>query len=176
VLTPGAKGEWDARSVSWPNVVADENGYVMFYSGADLAGGQAIGRATSADGITWSKYDDPTTSEAPVVESDPVIVGSGSWDQSKADRPRVVLAADGWVMIYTGSILNNRGLAFSADGIQWEQYANNPVITEEDFPISGTTWDTNLVYFEGTYFYFMEIGTLARTAIFLATHDGPLHP
>ncbi|MGH2582912.1 MAG: hypothetical protein ACRDFQ_08450 [Anaerolineales bacterium] len=67
-------------------------------------------------------------------------------------------------------------MAFSTDGVDWEQYSDNPIITNEDFPIPGSTWDTNLVYFEGTYFYFMEIGSLSGTAIFPATHIGDLVP
>ena len=177
VLLPGAEGEWDSGTLSWPNVVATEEGYVMFYGAKDAGNGLAIGRATSADGITWSKYDDPATTDAPYADSDPVIVGSGSgWDLRKAERPRAVLSPDGWVMIYPGSILNRRGLAFSQDGIHWEGYAGNPFITEDNFPVPGSTWDTALVYQDGVYYYFMEIGSLAATRIYLATFEGPLLP
>lgn len=176
VLTPGSDGEWDARKLSWPNVVATDTGFVMFYTGEDNAGNKAIGRATSKDGIRWIKHNHLDTAEAPYVESDPMIVGSGGgWDLSRADRPRAQLTPEGWVMLYTGSQLNNRGLVFSPDGHHWSEHPDNPVIAREDFPIEGgSTWDTNLLYVDGVYYYFMELGALNTTAIYLALHEGAL--
>ncbi|MGH2582911.1 MAG: hypothetical protein ACRDFQ_08445 [Anaerolineales bacterium] len=88
VLTPGAEGEWDARAVSWPNVIATDDGVCNVLFGFRQFWGPGNWSATSPDGIIWTKYNDPGTSEPPFAESDPVIIGSGSWDLSKADRPR----------------------------------------------------------------------------------------
>jgi hypothetical protein len=146
----------------------------MFYAGEDLSEHSNIGRATSPDGITWTKYDDPETTEEPFVESDPVVIASSGWDIRTVSRPVVLLTPDGYVMIYMGGILSRRGLAVSQDGIQWDSYEGNPILTENDFPIPGNTWDTALLYANGVYFYFMEIGTLQTTNIYLAKHAGSL--
>jgi predicted GH43/DUF377 family glycosyl hydrolase len=176
VLVGGDGGAWDWRGVYWPNVVQTEDGLFMFYGGKISSSISAIGLASSADGIHWAKYDDPSTTEAPHAESDPVLAASGEWEPNSVDRPRVQVTPDGWVMIFQGTRVTDRGLAFSQDGIAWQQYAENPFLTTLDFPVSGSTWDTSLLYLDNTYYYFMEIGTLAGTDIYLAMHEGPLVP
>jgi hypothetical protein len=178
VLSPGGPGEWDSRSLSWPSVNrADDGGFVMFYGGRNQLGNQSrIGMATSPDGITWTKYNDASTSDE-FSESDPVYAGEPGWDSAGVDRPEVQHTPDGWVMMYQGSNqLNNRGLAFSQDGISWTQHSDNPILTGQgDFPTPGTTWDTALVFNEGKYYYYMEIGNLSVsnfTDIYLGVHDG----
>ncbi|MDH3943100.1 MAG: hypothetical protein OEV06_03295 [Anaerolineae bacterium] len=174
VLSPGPDGAWDAVNVRWPNVVESDDGYVMFYGGAGPDGNFRIGRAESADGVTWIKYDDTRTGEGMFAESDPVLEASGEWDVRDADRPVVQLTPDGYVMIYTGGIISRRGIAVSKDGIHWGLFDGNPIISDQDFPVPGNTWDTALVYANGTYYYFMEIGTLDGTDIYLTIHEGPL--
>jgi len=50
-----------------------------------------------------------------------------------------------------------------------------PVLTTADFPIEGArTWDTALLYHDGCYLYWMELGTLACTDLYLAVHEGHL--
>ena len=94
-----------------------------------------------------------------------------------ADRPRAEYTPDGWVMIYTGAELNSRGLAFSSDGMHWEPFTGNPIIAKQDFQDWGeNTWDTNLLYHDGAYYYYMEVGSLSNTQIFLATFEGSLKP
>jgi hypothetical protein len=60
------------------------------------------GLATSADGINWTKYDDPSTTEAPYAKSDPVLQPSPSgWDAE--DVICSVMKTDtGWEMLYQG--------------------------------------------------------------------------
>ena len=177
ILSPGQGNEWDNNQLRWPNVVEAEDGYLMFYTGANASGGLAIGVATSEDGFVWTKYDNPQTSEEVYAESDPVIVGGEGWEGSMADRPRAQYTPDGWVMIYTGAELNSRGLAFSSDGMHWEPFTGNPIIAKEDFQDWGeNTWDTNLLYHDGAYYYYMEVGSLSNTQIFLATFEGSLKP
>jgi hypothetical protein len=106
--------------------------------------------------------------------SDPVFVAEGGWDQGKVGRPVPVITPEGWVMVYAGSDINQRGIVTSQDGINWTPYFVNPVLTSEDFPISGKTWDTALVYHSGTFYFYMEIGNLSRTNIYLFTHTGSL--
>lgn len=174
IVVAGEGDSWDNNKVQWPSVISTDDGYVMFYAGGDLLNNFGIGRATSPDGITWTKYDDLDTVEAPYAESDPVLIPSGGWDTRIANRPIVQLTPDGYVMIYMGTIINRRGLAVSQDGIHWNPYERNPMITGSDFPISGSTWDTALLYVDGVYFYYMEIGTMAATNIYVTTHKGSI--
>ncbi len=174
VLRPGSGSAWDRRNVVWPSVVQTDEGFVMFYGGERSSRQSNIGRATSTDGINWIKHNDPNTDGA-FEESDPIALPEESWEGGIRNRPEVQLTPDGWVMVFQGgSKLNNRGLAVSQDGIVWTPHSNNPVLQGEDFPITGTTWDTALAFNGEDYFYFMEIGSLAFTDIFVASHRGLL--
>lgn len=177
VLLPGPQDAWDDAGVAWPNVVRSEQGFVMYFAGSPGAIGKSmIGMATSLDGIRWEKYDDPQTVEAPFAESDPVLQPDEIWTTDGVDRARVVPTSEGWVMVYQGGALIKRGLAFSPDGVVWTVHPDNPVINLEDFPKSGTMWDTNLVYRDGIYYYYTEIGSMAGTDIYLAIHEGAIQP
>jgi len=174
VLVAGLEGAWDEGGVYWPSVVRDDDGYRMYYGGKNALG-TAIGFATSTDGIAWTKYNDPGTGEALYAEDDPVLNSGSDWELGKVDRPRVTRSPDGWVMIYQGGPIEKRGLALSEDGIDWKTYSSNPIFTTESFPIRrAKTWDTNLLYQDGKYYYFMEIGTLSGTNLYLTTHEGTL--
>ena len=174
ILMPGPQGAWDRRGLGWPSVGHDGNAYFMYYGAQDRV--FSIGLATSADGLHWEKYNDPATTEEKYEESDPVLVNETNWESVKVDRPRVAFSPDGYVMIYQGGVrVENRGLAVSQDGIHWEKYPENPLFTSHDFPIpTAKTWDTNLLYHDGTYYYFMELGSLSGTDLYLTTHEGSL--
>jgi predicted GH43/DUF377 family glycosyl hydrolase len=173
VLKPSTEG-WDQYGLGWPSVVREGGEYRMYY-GARTRSGYAIGLATSTDGISWTKYNDPVTSDELYAESDPVLVADTDWEFTTVDRPRVVKSPDGWVMIYQAGTIEKRGLAISDDGIHWEKYPANPIFTRDAFPIpNARTWDTNLLHHEDTYYYFMEIGSLSGTDLFLTLHQGTL--
>ena len=173
LLVPGPEDSWDEQSLFWPNVVKDEEGYRMYYGARDNQANFAIGMATSQDGIAWTKYDDPETNDARYATSDPVLQPSTEWESKKVDRPRVQFTPDGWVMIYQGGpSVEQRGLASSDDGIHWRPYPENPLFTRDTFPIpNAQTWDTSLLYHEGVYYYYMELGSLRGTDLYLATHQ-----
>jgi predicted GH43/DUF377 family glycosyl hydrolase len=175
VLVPGPEGAWDELGLEWPSVVPNGDELRMYY-GVKTKDGHAIALATSTDGIHWTKYNDPATGDVPYAESDPVFTSQSGWEYKKVDRPRVVHAPDGWVMIYqAGTSVDQRGLAISEDGIAWKTHPENPVLHTDVFPIpNARTWDTNLVYHDGAYYYFMEIGTLNETNLYLAKHEGSL--
>jgi predicted GH43/DUF377 family glycosyl hydrolase len=126
--------------------------YGAFATAGSRASGGTIALATSPDGMTWTKRD------APVLE--PEL----EWEGSDLDRPRVAATPDGLVMIYAGQQLTAaRGVAWSRDGISWERDGDAPAITTEDFPIDGRTWDTALLYGDGTLTYWMEIGSASSS-------------
>ena len=163
ILVPGPEGAWDQRGLGWPSVIKDGSEYHMYY-GVQTKAGYAIGIATSDDGIQWTKYDEP------------VLTADADWESIKVDRPRVTKSPDGWVMIYQGGLrVDERGIAISEDGIHWEKYIDNPIFNSNEFPIpNAKTWDTNLLYHDGIYYYFMEIGTLSGTDLYLAIHQDTL--
>jgi predicted GH43/DUF377 family glycosyl hydrolase len=162
VLKPNLEA-WDRYGLGWPSVVKEGSEYRLYY-GAQTKEGFALGLATSEDGIQWEKYPEP------------VLVAESDWEYNKVDRPRVVKSPDGWVMIYqAGTKVEERGLAISNDGIHWEKYSDNPIFNKDVFPIpNAKTWDTNLLYHDGRYYYFMELGSLNGTDLYLTTHEGML--
>ena len=181
VLKPGSDGEWDSQQVLAPHVIQTNVGYVMYYSGADSAGKQQIGMATSSDGIQWIKYNDPATTEAPYIESDPVFQPdeSGTWDANWVHQPRVLQTPQGWVMFYRGTkdISGNTmalGLATSDDGIHWNRSELNPVFVPHDIPGASYFWFHNAMLVNDIYFVFIEGDISQTTQIYLATHEGEI--
>jgi hypothetical protein len=174
LLEPGAADAWDSRGLAWPSVVRTEEGYFMYYAGSDNRGTTRVGLATSPDGITWTKYDDPATDDAVNAASDPVLAATADWESGSVDRMRVANTPDGWVMLYQGGPLTSRGLATSPDGFIWTPLPDNPILTAADLPLAGNMWDTALAYAGGTTYYFTEIGSLSGTNIYVATYEGTL--
>ena len=182
VLQPGGEGEWDNLAVRAPSVVQTDEGYVMFYAG-QKGSVAAIGKAASADGRYWIKYDDPATTEAPYAESDPIFTGSAeaTWDRGSVYQPRVQYTPDGWVMLYAANSSAvtttppKHGLAISQDGLTWTR-TDGPVIDAAALN-GGAIWYTELLYQDGIYFIFLELGKAGRgTEVYLTTHSGSLNP
>jgi predicted GH43/DUF377 family glycosyl hydrolase len=150
ILEIGAAGSWDAAGHSWPSVVKTDDGYQMFFTGFDksrASGGiGAIGLATSTDGVTWTKRDEP------------VLTAEAEWEGGSLDRPRAVVTPDGLLMVYAGRDLTDRGLAQSSDGVSWERQGDAPVLTDADLVVAYNCWDAALVYRDGTLTYYLEIG------------------
>jgi hypothetical protein len=95
VLRRGEAGAWDAGGLDFPSVIGDaEVGYTMFYSGIPTTETDtgSVGRATSTDGIEWTK------DEAPVVE--PGLCGG--FDERAIHQPRVVVSGADLQMPYAG--------------------------------------------------------------------------
>jgi PKD repeat protein/predicted GH43/DUF377 family glycosyl hydrolase len=175
VLTTGSYTEWDRASVCPNRIIATADGYVMYYNGG-LPNDTAIqiGMATSPDGITWTKYNDPSTPNPPYVESDPVLpLGAyGEWDAATVVGGYARQTASGWEMLYTGVDSSwasiSLGYAASADGIHWHKYAGNPVLEPRDDPVA-----TYRVAFPATVLsdttYLVYYDYIAPGAIGLAT-------
>ncbi len=183
-LSRGSAGEWDDGQLVAPSVIKTDEGYVMYYSGwgANTAS-NGIGMATSSDGITWTKYNDPATTEAPYAESDPVFLPSteaGAWDSERVAQPRVRLTPDGYVMLYRSSKGADRdkayGLAISQDGLHWERVGSSPVFSDAETNLRGI-WYAELEYHNGTYYGYFEIqrGSVFQTDIYVGTWTGSLN-
>jgi predicted GH43/DUF377 family glycosyl hydrolase len=137
VLPKGSANDWDGQGVMYPTVIYDASGvspYMMWYVGYnDSIETTGIGYAGSSDGITWYKYDDPTTTADPYANSDPVIsLGQdGSWHDETLHSPCVIKEDSLYRMWFTGedsTAVERIGYAYSIDGINWRQYDGNPVI------------------------------------------------
>ena len=103
----------------------------MYYAaGPDPYGGleRKCGMATSPDGINWTKYDDPNTTEVPYAKSDPVMQPSDSGFDSIGIHCSVLKTDTGWEMFYEGwSRTGKIGYATSEDGVHWSKYQDNPL-------------------------------------------------
>lgn len=184
VLEVGSAGAWDEQRVDAPSVLRAEKGFVMYYAGINTSGTQSIGMATSPDGLTWTKYNDPATTDTQFAESDPVFQKgeANAWDASRVHQPRVDKTPDGWVMLYRTIVPRQPatiglGIATSADGIHWIPSKANPIFTgAKDFGKQGF-WYTAFAYHDGTYFVYVEAPPPAHyseTAVYVATYAGSL--
>jgi predicted GH43/DUF377 family glycosyl hydrolase len=152
ILEAGPAGSWDAGGIHWPSVVRTDGGWALYYAGFDTPRGHgAIGLATSADGVTWTRHEEP------------VLTAEGDWELHGLDRPRVAATPDGLAMVYAGGQLTDRGLAWSDDGITWRRDGDLPAIEQANYPINGRAWDAALIYRDGQLSYYLEIGGTGGT-------------
>ena len=122
VLDLGNPGEWDDHQVTFPSVCYDGIQYKMYYMGHRAGTPFQIGLATSVDGENWTKFD-----------GNPVLkVGEFyEWDSNCLNNPSVHFDGRIFHMWYGGGNGSSDGLgyAWSHDGLTWEKYAENPVLT-----------------------------------------------
>lgn len=114
---------WDADYTTTPRVYVSGGLFRMWYNGGG-PGGNGIGYATSADGVSWAKRSGPVL--APGTQ--------GAWDSSSVLLGSVLWNGTLFMMWYrganpTGYAIGAVGLATSKDGISWTKYAGNPVMT-----------------------------------------------
>jgi predicted GH43/DUF377 family glycosyl hydrolase len=187
VLSPGSAGEWDYPGVLPATVIATDEGYVMYYFGGDYnASTPGIGRATSVDGINWTKYDDPLTTEPPYAESDPVLLpGIEGWRNMNAVwGGSVRQTVEGWEMFFAEkgraegqSTASRIGYATSEDGIHWIKHEDFPALSFEDDPMTPSVpnlYPGALLVNDSTYYLYyyydwhqaggisIAVGTVAR--------------
>lgn len=115
VIPRGAGGTWDDEQVHGPSLNWDGSQWVVYYSGYNGTN-YRIGRATSPDLITWTKY-----------ASNPVLdLGSG-FDAAGVIGPVVRYDPDAsppWQMWYTGksaAAVFTLGYADSTNGLAWSR-------------------------------------------------------
>ncbi len=122
VLQPGDGLKWDSqRSGSGP--VIKENGvYKMYYHGwSDQNGLWRVGLAYSQDGVSWTKHPDP------------ILSGTIDGEDARIVANDIIKIDNTYFLYYTyGSITNTKykiGLATSTDGVHWNKYSGNPILT-----------------------------------------------
>lgn len=147
VLTQGAPGKFDEKSVSSPSIIKEGAVYYMWYDGTNNAGTIAVGLAHSNDLITWTRDNG----------GDPVMSPSEVWEGLQIQAPCVVKEGTTYIMFYNNQAQTQIGYATSPDKTTWTKYALNPVLAN-----SGAGWDANmilepqLVKREGIYYLFYE--------------------
>jgi predicted GH43/DUF377 family glycosyl hydrolase len=133
-----AETPWEKGAVMCPHVLWDEAAglFKMWYSGGEQYEPDAIGYATSRDGLAWTK--NPAN---PVFKSDPAI----PWEKHKVTACQVIRQADGYLMFYIGFRDVDHaqiGVARSRDGLtNWERLPANPIIRAGE-----NKWDHDACY------------------------------
>jgi predicted GH43/DUF377 family glycosyl hydrolase len=168
VLSP--EQPWERDAVMCPHVLydADKKLYHMWYSGGEQYEPNAVGYATSEDGLKWAKHE-----KNPVFRPEP----KNDWEKDRVTACQVVKQGDGYVMFYIGFADKDHariGLARSKDGIgDWERHPANPIIG----PGKGR-WDEDAVYkpyaiFDGKRWLLWYNGRRGGVEqIGVAIHDG----
>ena len=130
--------DWEKVAVMCPDVTWDEEDglYKMRYSAGEQYEPNAIGLATSPDGLNWTKYENN-----PIFTPDK----SNRWEQHKVTAAQFI-KLDGWYYVfYIGFENENLArvcIARSKDGVgNWERNPNNPIISPDE-----GKWDASACY------------------------------
>lgn len=121
VMAPS--GGWEGNEVSPQSMLFEDGVYKLWYhAGGQTQSHRNIGYATSTDGRTWTKRDQPV-----------LTVGQGgAFDDDETAEPRVFRVGGAYRMYYTGknesSERKSLGIATSPDGITWTKGATNPIL------------------------------------------------
>ena len=132
---------WEKVAVMCPHVNwdAEDKLFKMWYSAGDQYEPDAIGYATSPDGIAWTKH-----AQNPVFRADP----GNAWEKHKVTAAQVIKRENGYLIFYIGFENEHHaqiGMATSADGIQWVRHARNPIIPTPPRN-SPNDWDADACY------------------------------
>ena len=136
VLAPSEP--WEGVAVMCPHVIWDgANGiWRMWYSAGQQIEPNAIGYATSKDGLSWEKY-----SANPVLKAEP----KNDWEKNRVTAAQIIPWKGWYYAFYIGfrDIEHAQiGIARSRDGITgWVRHAGNPIIQ----PTPGG-WDADACY------------------------------
>ncbi|MHC5539507.1 family 43 glycosylhydrolase [Singulisphaera rosea] len=129
---------WEKVAVMCPHVIFDAEAglYRMWYSGGEQYEPDAIGHATSKDGLHWVKHEGN-----PVFRPDPSL----DWEKDRVTACQVVPHGGGYLMFFIGFRDRDHaqiGVARSKDGLTgWRRHPANPILR----PDPGT-WDADAVY------------------------------
>ena len=133
-----AEKPWEKVAVMCPHVIYDDKAklYRMWYSGGEQHEPDAIGFATSEDGLKWIKHE-----KNPIFKPDP----KNSWEKNRVTGCQVIRQGYWYLMFYIGFRDVNYaqiGIARSKDGItDWQRHRANPIIRP-----GKDQWDHDAVY------------------------------
>ena len=130
---------WEKNiAVMNPAVIWDEAAQLfrMWYSGGEQNEPNAIGYATSPDGLTWTKH-----ATNPVFGPDP----DNAWERHKVAGVQVAKVGEWYVMFYIGYRDETHaqiGIARSRDGLtNWQRHPGNPIVRP-----GANAWDHDACY------------------------------
>jgi predicted GH43/DUF377 family glycosyl hydrolase len=133
-----AEKPWEKVAVMCPHVIYDshEKLYRMWYSGGEQYEPNAIGYATSADGLRWTRHE-----KNPIFRPEP----KNAWEKDRVTGCQVVRHESWHLMFYIGFRDQDHaqiGVARSKDGITgWQRHPANPIIRP-----GKDQWDHDAVY------------------------------
>jgi beta-1,2-mannobiose phosphorylase / 1,2-beta-oligomannan phosphorylase len=133
-----SEAAWEGVAVMCPHVMWDSEGKIwkMWYSGGQQYEPNAIGYATSSDGLVWHKH-----SANPVLIPNP----RNEWEQDRVTAAQILYWKGWYYAFYIGfrDIDHAQiGLARSKDGITgWIRHAEDPIVR----PTPGG-WDADACY------------------------------
>jgi predicted GH43/DUF377 family glycosyl hydrolase len=126
ILGPGIAA-WEDGGVGYCTVMSvPGGGYKMWYCGLNQTWVPDSGRtgyATSSDGISWQRMNNPVLTTG----------STGEWDDALAVATQVLFISGSYYMWYAGNriIWNPRhtGLAVSSNGIDWTKYDDSTTVS-----------------------------------------------
>jgi predicted GH43/DUF377 family glycosyl hydrolase len=168
VLNLGPATTWDDLHVHSPSILEDGGKVVMWYAGED-GSRTRIGYATIPEIDNWEKF-----SGNPVLDVGP----GGSWESEHVRSPSIMFDGNIYHMWYGGyyNFEWKIGYANSTDGINWNKYPSNPVLSLG----SPGSWDDKqvlepVVLFDGGIYhmwYAGDDGTTTRRIGYANSTDG----
>ena len=175
LLTVGSPMEWDSETIGPEAILKIGTELIMYYWAANFWPGvpSQIGRATSTDGgLTWEKYNDPTTPSPPYAESDPVLQPDKPYDDDGIWGCTVFKLDTIWEMYYAANGIYGPAIfyATSMDGIVWTKPDSlNPIFTQD--PILTQIFEKpGIVKTDSLYFMYYDYGiSQSSSGIGLAT-------
>jgi predicted GH43/DUF377 family glycosyl hydrolase len=153
-----------------PNVLWDERAKIfqMWYSGGDQYEPDAIGYATSPDGLNWTKHPGN-----PIFTPDPRNV----YEQYKVAGAQVLRWKDWFYIVYIGYRDMDHAqisIARSRDGLtNWERHPRNPIVRPGQDAFDQDACYKPFMIFDGRHWllwYNGRHGGLEQIA--LALHEG----
>jgi predicted GH43/DUF377 family glycosyl hydrolase len=167
VLSP--KAAWEGVAVMAPHVLWDgEAGlFKMWYSGGEQYEPNALGYATSKDGVAW------TALPKPVMQGDPNI----AWEKERVTAAHIERWEGYYYAFYIGFKNVNEaaiGIARSRDGIgSWERLPENPIVRPGSFGWdSDACYKPSVIHEKGRWLLWYNGRKQHTEQIGLATHDG----
>ncbi len=129
---------WEKQAVQCPNCIYDAESllYKLWYSAGDVYEPDAVGYATSPDGVRWQR-----------ASGNPVFTPTTGWEDYKVGSFQVIRLGDWYYAFYNAfqrtPFRSQVGMARSRDGIGgWERHPLNPILR----PGAPGHWDAAMVY------------------------------
>jgi predicted GH43/DUF377 family glycosyl hydrolase len=133
-----AHDAWEKQALQCPNVLYDSASglFQMWYCGGDSYEPDAVGYATSTDGISWQRHP-----------GNPIFRPTSGWEDYKVGSFQVHHVGDWYYAFYNAfqqtPFVSRVGMARSRDGVSgWEHHPANPILS----PSAPGTWDARMIY------------------------------